>query len=183
LEAERCSNMASIEKRTRNGQVRWYMRYRDPAGAQRTKTFDPGLPAGRRGPGRGRRGLGRRPRSTGRGPPAVCRRRGGRCCGPGPGSSRHRPRLRRCVPQRPGVRRRWWLPGRHRRCWRRRARRGGARTRRAGPVRRGFRQQPPRRRCGARSRSRCRGWRHRRRGRCAASRSGPRPRSVPPPRS
>ena len=32
--------MASIEKRTRNGQVRWYMRYRDPAGAQRTKTFD-----------------------------------------------------------------------------------------------------------------------------------------------
>ena len=25
--------MASIEKRTRNGQVRWYMRYRDPAGA------------------------------------------------------------------------------------------------------------------------------------------------------
>ena len=40
MEAERCSNMASIEKRTRNGQVRWYMRYRDPAGAQRTKTFD-----------------------------------------------------------------------------------------------------------------------------------------------
>ena len=32
--------MASIEKRARNGQVRWYMRYRDPAGAQRTKTFD-----------------------------------------------------------------------------------------------------------------------------------------------
>src|SRR5665811_107520 len=32
--------MASIEKRTRNGQVRWYMRYRDPGGAQRTKTFD-----------------------------------------------------------------------------------------------------------------------------------------------
>src|ERR1035437_7541234 len=32
--------MASIEKRTRSGQVRWYMRYRDPAGAQRTKTFD-----------------------------------------------------------------------------------------------------------------------------------------------
>ncbi len=32
--------MASIEKRTRNGQVRWYMRYRDPAGTQRTKTFD-----------------------------------------------------------------------------------------------------------------------------------------------
>src|SRR6188472_1720289 len=32
--------MASIEKRTRNGQVRWYMRYRDPAGVQRNKTFD-----------------------------------------------------------------------------------------------------------------------------------------------
>ncbi|MGV8849940.1 MAG: phage integrase central domain-containing protein [Propionibacteriaceae bacterium] len=32
--------MASIEKRIRNGQVRWYMRYRDPAGLQRTKTFD-----------------------------------------------------------------------------------------------------------------------------------------------
>lgn len=32
--------MASIERRTRNGQVRWYMRYRDPSGAQRTKTFD-----------------------------------------------------------------------------------------------------------------------------------------------
>ncbi len=32
--------MASIEKRTRNGQVRWYMRYRDPNGQQRTKTFD-----------------------------------------------------------------------------------------------------------------------------------------------
>jgi integrase len=32
--------MASIEKRTRNGRVRWYTRYRDPAGVQRTKTFD-----------------------------------------------------------------------------------------------------------------------------------------------
>ncbi len=32
--------MASIEKRIRNGQVRWYMRYRDPTGQQRTKTFD-----------------------------------------------------------------------------------------------------------------------------------------------
>jgi len=32
--------LASIEKRTRNGQVRWYMRYRDPNGQQRTKTFD-----------------------------------------------------------------------------------------------------------------------------------------------
>ena len=32
--------MASVEKRTRNGVVRWYCRYRDPAGVQRTKTFD-----------------------------------------------------------------------------------------------------------------------------------------------
>lgn len=32
--------MASIERRTRNGAVRWYMRYRDPSGHQRTKTFD-----------------------------------------------------------------------------------------------------------------------------------------------
>lgn len=32
--------MASIEKRTRDGKVRWYARYRDPAGEQRTKTFD-----------------------------------------------------------------------------------------------------------------------------------------------
>lgn len=32
--------MASIEKRTRNGQTRWYTRYRDPSGRQRTKTFD-----------------------------------------------------------------------------------------------------------------------------------------------
>jgi integrase len=32
--------MASVEKRTRNGRSRWYVRYRDPAGEQRTKTFD-----------------------------------------------------------------------------------------------------------------------------------------------
>ena len=32
--------MASIERRTRNGQVRWYTRYRSPNGQQRTKTFD-----------------------------------------------------------------------------------------------------------------------------------------------
>src|SRR5471030_2555912 len=32
--------MASIERRERNGHVRWYMRYRDPSGHQRTKTFD-----------------------------------------------------------------------------------------------------------------------------------------------
>jgi integrase len=32
--------MASVEKRTRNGRPRWYVRYRDPAGEQRTKTFD-----------------------------------------------------------------------------------------------------------------------------------------------
>lgn len=32
--------MASVEKRARNGQVRWYARYRDPAGKQRTKTFN-----------------------------------------------------------------------------------------------------------------------------------------------
>lgn len=32
--------MASIEKRLRNGHVRWYARYRDPGGRQRTKTFD-----------------------------------------------------------------------------------------------------------------------------------------------
>jgi integrase len=31
--------MASIEKRTRNGQVRWYARYRDPAGNSRAKSF------------------------------------------------------------------------------------------------------------------------------------------------
>jgi hypothetical protein len=28
------------EKRTRGGKVRWYARYRDPAGVQRTRTFD-----------------------------------------------------------------------------------------------------------------------------------------------
>ena len=33
--------MASIEKRNRNGRSRWYVRYRDPAGVQRTKVFDP----------------------------------------------------------------------------------------------------------------------------------------------
>lgn len=32
--------MASIEKRFRNGRSRWYVRYRDPAGKQRTNTFD-----------------------------------------------------------------------------------------------------------------------------------------------
>ncbi|MBE7189877.1 site-specific integrase [Jatrophihabitans endophyticus] len=32
--------MASIEKRIRNGQTRWYARYRDAADRQRTKTFD-----------------------------------------------------------------------------------------------------------------------------------------------
>ncbi|MDP9093411.1 MAG: site-specific integrase [Actinomycetota bacterium] len=32
--------MASVEKRTRDGKVRWYARYRDPSGQQRTKTFD-----------------------------------------------------------------------------------------------------------------------------------------------
>ena len=32
--------MASIEKRARSGQVRWYARYRDPSGKQRTRTFD-----------------------------------------------------------------------------------------------------------------------------------------------
>ena len=31
--------MASIEKRIRNGQARWYTRYRDPSGQQRTKSF------------------------------------------------------------------------------------------------------------------------------------------------
>jgi integrase len=39
--------MASIEKRVRNGQVRWYARYRDPEGEQRTKTFDRKLDAER----------------------------------------------------------------------------------------------------------------------------------------
>lgn len=32
--------MASIEKRTRNGKVRWYARYRDADDRQRTRTFD-----------------------------------------------------------------------------------------------------------------------------------------------
>jgi integrase len=32
--------MASVEKRTRNDRTRWYVRYRDPGGEQRTKTFD-----------------------------------------------------------------------------------------------------------------------------------------------
>ena len=32
--------MASVEKRVRGGKVRWYARYRDPAGKQRTKVFD-----------------------------------------------------------------------------------------------------------------------------------------------
>lgn len=32
--------MASIERRTRSGQVRWYARYRDPSGKQRVRVFD-----------------------------------------------------------------------------------------------------------------------------------------------
>src|SRR5919199_1290386 len=32
--------MASIEKRQRSGETRWYARYRDPAGRQRVKVFD-----------------------------------------------------------------------------------------------------------------------------------------------
>ncbi len=32
--------MATVEKRLRNGRNRWYVRYRDPSGRQRTKTFD-----------------------------------------------------------------------------------------------------------------------------------------------
>lgn len=32
--------MASVERRTRSGRVRWYVRYRTPEGAQRSKTFD-----------------------------------------------------------------------------------------------------------------------------------------------
>jgi integrase len=32
--------VASIEKRLRGGRSRWYVRYRDPQGKQRTKTFD-----------------------------------------------------------------------------------------------------------------------------------------------
>lgn len=39
--------MASIEKRTRNGQVRWYARYRDDHGKQRVKVFDRKLDAER----------------------------------------------------------------------------------------------------------------------------------------
>jgi len=31
--------MSAIEKRTRNGRVRWYVRHRDPSGQQRNKTF------------------------------------------------------------------------------------------------------------------------------------------------
>lgn len=31
--------MASIERRARNSQVRWYVRYRDPGGKQRVKVF------------------------------------------------------------------------------------------------------------------------------------------------
>jgi hypothetical protein len=32
--------MASIEKRQRSGQTRWYARYRDPTGRQRVRVFD-----------------------------------------------------------------------------------------------------------------------------------------------
>jgi hypothetical protein len=32
--------MASIEKRTRNGRLRYYVRYRDPSGRQTVKVFD-----------------------------------------------------------------------------------------------------------------------------------------------
>lgn len=32
--------MGSAERRIRNGRVRWYGRYRDPAGMQRVKVFD-----------------------------------------------------------------------------------------------------------------------------------------------
>jgi integrase len=39
--------VASIEKRVRNGQARWYARYRDPSGNQRTKTFNRKLDAER----------------------------------------------------------------------------------------------------------------------------------------
>src|SRR5664279_5847741 len=39
--------MASIEKRVRDGKIRWYARYRDPAGTQRTKTFDRKIDADR----------------------------------------------------------------------------------------------------------------------------------------
>lgn len=39
--------MASVEKRARNGRLRWYVRYRDPSGKQRTKVFDRKLDAQR----------------------------------------------------------------------------------------------------------------------------------------
>ena len=39
--------MASIEKRQRAGQTRWYARYRDPTGRQRVKVFDRKLDAER----------------------------------------------------------------------------------------------------------------------------------------
>jgi integrase len=39
--------MASIEKRIRDGRTRWYARYRDPAGRQRTRTFNRRLDAER----------------------------------------------------------------------------------------------------------------------------------------
>ena len=39
--------MSSIEKRTRNGQLRWYARYRDPTGIQRVRVFDRKLDAER----------------------------------------------------------------------------------------------------------------------------------------
>jgi integrase len=39
--------MASIERRTRNGQLRWYARYRDPADKQCVKVFDRKLDAER----------------------------------------------------------------------------------------------------------------------------------------
>src|SRR5689334_20594452 len=32
--------MSSIEKRVRNGQIRWYARYRDPDNQQRVQVFD-----------------------------------------------------------------------------------------------------------------------------------------------
>ena len=31
--------MASIERRVRDGELRWYARFRDPAGAQKVKVF------------------------------------------------------------------------------------------------------------------------------------------------
>lgn len=39
--------MSSIEKRARSGRARWYVRYRDPRGVQRTKVFDRKLDAER----------------------------------------------------------------------------------------------------------------------------------------